>query len=78
MPIGGILTQETMNEQYLAGVKSGYIKNSEKPGQHNIFFDSINEKNKKAAKSDPWEDVSTESEHKLQKLLVRKRFRMKA
>lgn len=69
-----------MNEQYLADLKSGSdnTKKSEKPGQHNIFFDSVNDKNKKAAVSDPWDDVSIKSEHKLQKLLFRKRFRMKA
>lgn len=78
MPIGGILTQETMRQRYLADMNSGLNKNSENPGQHNIFFDSINDKNKKATVPDLCDEISTKSEHRLQKLLFRKKFRMKA
>lgn len=84
MPIGGILTEETIKDRYLAEMNyaSGDPRNKPNcdPAQPNIFFNSLTEKdkNRNNASQDGASPVSLDSGHKLQKLLYRKMFRMKA
>lgn len=78
----GILTNETLNQAALRGSRKndspeGNQKRNQEP---NIFFNSLTERNEQASATpvDNFDSTDPKSEEKLQRLIFRKRFRLKA